>query len=193
MVIEEVISSLVRFWYAIIVVFVIARFLYYPHKGKREFLFAYILLSTIIAMLCVLISRVEISLGFALGIFAIFNIVNFRTAAVSPREMTYLFICAGVAAKNLLAPEGLSFYRLLISDLTIMTIIAIAENVLFRNTKRSKTIIYNNLELIHPNKMNELKKDLNLKYGISGIEGVKVGEINEPKNFTKLTVDYKDN
>jgi hypothetical protein len=188
--IEQVISTLQRYWYTIIVVFVIARFLYYPHNGKREFLFAYILLSAIIAMLCVLISRVEISLGFALGIFAIFNIISFRAATVSPREMTYLFICSGVAAKNILAPEEMSFYRLLVSDFTVMIIIVIAEYALFRNNRSTKTIIYQNLELIHPNKWNELESDLNQKYGISGIQDIKVGEINEAKKFTKLTVDF---
>lgn len=190
--VELIISSLQRFFYTIAIVFVIARFLYYPYNGKREFLFAYILLSAIIAMLCTLISRVEISLGFALGVFAIFNIISFRAATVSPREMTYLFICSGVAAKNILAPEEIGFFRLLISDSTIMLIIVLAEYFLFRNKKCTKTIIYNNLILIHPGKRKELEKDLNDKYGISEIEKITVGEINEPKKFTKLTVSFID-
>ena len=190
--IEEVASTMPRFWYTILVVFAIARFLYYPQNGKREFLFSYILLSTIIAMLCVLISRVEISLGFALGIFAIFNIISFRAATVNPREMTYLFICSGMAAKNMLAPEDIAFYRLLLSDFSVVLVIVLAEYFLFRGKQSTKTIIYNNLELIHPQRRKELEKDLNEKYGILGIQDIKVGDINEPKKFTKLTVNFND-
>lgn len=188
---EQVITSLQRYVYTMIVVFVIARFLYYPHDGKREFLFAYVLLSAIIAMLCTLISRVEISLGFALGVFAIFNIISFRAATVNPREMTYLFICSGVAAKNILAPEEIAFYRLLLSDFLVISIIVLAEYFLFRGKQTSKTITYQNLELIHPDKRTELERDLDRKYGITGINHIEVGEINEVKKFTKLTVNYK--
>ena len=189
---DQVISTMPRFWYTILIVFVVARFLYYQHNGKREFLFSYILLSAIIAMLCVLISRVEISLGFALGIFAIFNIISFRAATVSPREMTYLFICSGMAAKNMLAPDEMAFYRMLISDFSIILIIVLAEYFLFRAKQSTKTIIYTNLELIHPRRRKELEKDLNEKYGIFGIQDIIVGDINEPKKFTKLTVNFND-
>jgi hypothetical protein len=68
----------------------------------------------------------------------------------------------------------------------------IAEYALFRNNRSTKTIIYQNLELIHPDKRKELESDMNMKYGISGIQDIIVGEINELKKFTKLTVDFND-
>jgi hypothetical protein len=81
-----------------------------------EYLFTYILLAAMIALLCIMISRLEISFGFALGVFAIFSLMRYRTAPISPREMTYIFLSTGIAAKNLLAPMDIDFYRFLVSE-----------------------------------------------------------------------------
>lgn len=190
---EDFYFILIKFWYTILIVFILARLFYYRYNGKKELLFTYILLSAIISMLCVLISRVEISLGFAIGIFAIFGIIRYRTTQVTPREMTYLFLCAGVAAKNILAPEDAPFSRIIISDIAILLIAGLAEYFLFSNNTSigSKEIIYNNLELIHPEKRKELESDLDVKFGISGITKIKVIKINTVKNFARIIVEFK--
>ncbi len=185
-------STLIKFWYTIFIVFILARFLYYRYNGKKELLFTYILLSAIISFLCILISRVELSLGFALGIFAIFGIIRYRTTQVSPREMTYLFLCVGTAAKNILAPVEIDFYRLVISDISILLLAGLAEYFLFRRSNYSKTIIYNNLELIHPERRNELEEDLSTKFGINHINKIEVGDINTAKKFAKIQVHFRD-
>lgn len=181
-----------RYMYTMVVVFILARLLYYKYQGKRELLFTYILLSAIICLLCILISRTELSLGFALGIFAIFGIVRYRTTQVSPREMTYLFLCAGTSAKNILAPEEMEFWRIVFSDLTILIFASIAEYYLFKNHNSTKNITYSNLNLIHPERLKDLKDDLKSKYGLSEIKNIKVGEVNEHKGFAKLLVYFKD-
>ncbi len=99
-------TTFLKFWYTVAIVFILARFLYFPRKGKKEYLFTYILLAAMIALLCIIISRLEISFGFALGIFAIFSLIRYRTEPISPREMTYIFLSTGIAAKNQLAPVG---------------------------------------------------------------------------------------
>ena len=190
---ELLIQTLSRYMYTMLVVFILTRFLYYRFNGKRELLFTYILLSAIICLLCVLISRVEISLGFALGIFAIFGIIRYRTTQVSPREMTYLFLCAGTAAKNILAPSDMEFYRILFSDVSILIFASLAEYFLFRKNLMTKSIVYDNLTLIHPDKREDLKADLRNKFGLTDIEKIKVGDINMAKKFARLTVQFQDN
>lgn len=189
---EEFISILIRYWYTMLIVFLIARLLYYRYNGKKEILFTLILLSAIIALLCILISRVEISLGFALGIFAIFGIIRYRTVQVSPREMTYLFLCAGTAAKNILAPFDIEFYKLIVTDVSILLLASVAEYFLFRGNLVTKNIVYNNLDLIHPDKRTVLKDDLNKRFGLTEIIEIKVGDINVAKKFAKLLVSFKD-
>lgn len=189
---EEFYVVLLRFWYTIFVIFILARLFYYRFNGKKELLFTYILLSAIISMLCILIMRVEISLGFAIGIFAIFGIIRYRTTQISPREMTYLFLCAGTAAKNMLVPENVDFIRILLSDASILLIAGLAEYFLFKASLIKKDIVYNNLALIHPNRRKELEEDLNLKFGIAGITKIKVGDINTVKNSAKINVEFKE-
>ncbi|MCK5068694.1 MAG: DUF4956 domain-containing protein, partial [Bacteroidales bacterium] len=81
---DLLIPTLIKFWYTVAVVFVMGRFLYYANNGKKEYLFTCILLAAMISFLCILVSRVELSLGFAIGIFALFGIIRYRTTPISP-------------------------------------------------------------------------------------------------------------
>lgn len=189
---ETFIPTLLKLCYTIAVVFVLARFLYYPGKGKNEYLFTYILLAAIISELCILISRVDMSFGFALGIFAIFSLIRYRTAPISPREMTYIFLSVGIAAKNHLAPMDMEFYKILVTDGVILMLAAIAEYSLFRDKNASKILVYDRLDLIHPDKRKALIDDLNERFGISEVKKVKVGRIDAQKNTARLQVIFKD-
>ena len=181
-----------KFWYTIAVVFVLTRLIYYANKGKKEYLFTCLLLSAIIYLICVLIRRVELSIGFAIGIFAIFGVIRYRTQAISVREMTYIFLAAGIAAKNALVPEELGFLKLMSTDISLLLLAGISEFFLFRKSHATKIIVYNNLELIHPEKRSELYEDLRNKYGIFNITKIRVGKIDSVKSSVRLLVSYKD-
>jgi hypothetical protein len=184
--------TFLRFCYTVGVVFLLARFMYYPNKGRKEFLFTYLMLAAIVAQLCLLISRVEISFGFALGIFAIFSLIRYRTDPISARELTYILLCVGIAAKNHLAPDDLEFYKLLVTDALILLLVGALEYFLLRHEVTTKVIVYNNLELIHPDKRTELMADLDARFGISNIRTLKVGKIDVPKNTARLQVTFID-
>jgi hypothetical protein len=184
--------TFIKFCYTIGVVFLLARFLYYPNAGKKEYLFTYILLAAIIAELCIMISRVDMSFGFALGIFAIFSLIRYRTAPISPREMTYIFLSVGIAAKNQLVPEDIAFYKILVTDAALLLLAWLSEHFLFGTKERTKVIVYNNLELIRPEKKDELFAELKSKFGIDNIKTLKTGKIDVPKSTVKLLVTFKD-
>ena len=184
--------SLFRFWYTVAVVFIMSRFFYYVNKGKKEYLFACTLLAAMISLICILVSRVELSLGFAIGIFALFGIIRYRTTPISPREMTYIFLSAGIAAKNSLAPQDMEFYKLLASDVSLLLMAGLLEYFLFKGKLSSKIMVYNNLKLIHPEKHHELVQDLDKRYGISGIEKIKVGKIDNVKKSARLLIYFND-
>jgi hypothetical protein len=184
--------TFLRFWYTIGIVVILARFLYYPRGGKKEFLFTYILLSAMIALLCILVSRVEISFGFALGIFAIFSLMRYRTAPISAREMTYIFLSTGIAAKNLLAPLNIEFFKLLITDGALLLLAGLLEYLLFRDPHISKLITYDKPDLVHMDRREELIDDLNQRFGIKEIINIKVGRIDAVKNSVRIQVEFKD-
>ena len=184
--------TILDFFYILLVVFILGRFIYYPNQGKPEFLFTYLLMAAIISVLCIIISRVSFSLGFALGIFAVFGIIRYRTLPISPREMTYIFLSAGIAAKNALVLGEIEFYRLVAADIFILGTAASAEYFILRKEPSSKLIVYDNLNLIHPDQRPQLIEDLNLRFGISNIRSIKVGKIDAVKNSARLMVYFLD-
>ncbi|MCK4747947.1 MAG: DUF4956 domain-containing protein, partial [Bacteroidales bacterium] len=94
-----------RFFLNLIVVVIISRFFYYPNgKGTKEYLFTYISTSIVIFLVCILVSKVKVELGIALGLFAIFSVIRFRSVQATPRELSYLFICLGISLMNALIP-----------------------------------------------------------------------------------------
>ena len=180
------------FFYTILIVFIIARYLYYRNNGKTDFLFALILLAAIVFQICILLVRVPIELGFAIGLFAIFGIIRYRTIPIKVREMTYLFVCIGIAAKNALIIFQTEGYKILVSDLLIMGLIALLEFSSFKRSAQVKTILYTKLELVHEDKRPELVADLQASFGIRNIEKVKVGKIDAFKQTAQLKVFFHD-
>lgn len=190
---ELLITNIIKFWYTIAVIFILGRFLYYRNNGKKDYLFTFLLLAAVIFLICRLISRVDLSLGFAIGIFAIFGVIRYRTTPISPREMTYIFLSSGIAAKNaLISSYDLEVLVILITDFSLILLVALSEYFLFRKKLSSKMIVYDHPELIHPEKRDELYQDLNRRYGISEIQKIKVGKIDSLKNSVRLIVSFKD-
>lgn len=183
-----------KLWYTLAIIFVLSKYIYYPNNGKKEYLFTFVLMSATIYFICLLVQKVEVSLGFALGIFAVFGIIRYKTRPISPREMTYIFICAGIAAKNsLLSANENYFDRILLSDVTLLLLAGLLEYYLAKgNMQINKRIVCNRLDLIHPEKRAQLEKELSDSFGIQNIKKIKVGKINMDKNTADLVVYFVD-
>ena len=79
------------------------RLVYYRLYRDRDYVFTYFLINLVTFSLAYLLSNVPIELGFALGLFAVFGILRYRTEAIRVRNLTYLFVVIGVALLNALA------------------------------------------------------------------------------------------
>ena len=187
------VTAIIRLILNLVMVTVVARFLYYrKNKGKAEFIFAYISFSTIIFVVCILLSHIPIELGFALGLFAVFSIIRFRSIQITPRELTYLLVSLGIAIMNSLASQDNSIIRLIVSNLVILMVIGTSEFLLFRSGKMIKYITYDRLDLIEDTRRDELKEDLQLRFGITDIQLIQIGDIDVIKNRVKLKVSFID-
>jgi hypothetical protein len=174
-------------------VFVLARFIYYPRRnGSRTYLFTYISTSTIIFLVCILLSQVQVELGIALGLFAVFSVIRFRTIQASPRELSYLFVSLGLALMNSLVPFETPLIRLMVNNLLILTIIWVADYFLFRSRAVVKMINYDRLDLIDDAKRGEMEADLNIRFGIHRIKKIQVGNIDTLKARVKIKVWIQD-
>ena len=186
------VEALIDFGYTIILVLIISGLLYYRRNGKKTFFFTYVMVSAIIFQLCMMLARVPMELGFAIGLFAIFGIIRYRTSPINPREMTYLLVCAGIAAKNALAIDHIEYIKIVITDAALLGLIILMELVIFKKSMMVKTIVYSKLDLLHEDLRPQLKSDLETSFGIKNIEKIQVGRIDTLKKSAVLKVYFND-
>jgi hypothetical protein len=152
-------------------VFILIRFVYFPVYKKRELFFTYFIFNVIIFLICFLLNKVELSMGAAFGLFAVFSMLRYRTEDISLKDMTYLFlvIAMGLIAAVTRIKDASENYELLflaIINLSLIFITFILEGNLILKTETVKIIIYDNIELIHKGKEKELIEDIKLRTGI---------------------------
>jgi hypothetical protein len=166
----------------------IVRLLYYPRSRRRDYFFTFILTSTTIFMLLYLLDTVKIQVGFALGLFAIFGIIRYRTDAVPAREMTYLFSIIGISVINALA-KNIGYVQIAFVNSIFYVVIWMLENKRILKHVSNKRIIYEKIELIRPERYEELLADLKQRTGLS-ITKVEIGAIDFLKDTALLNVYY---
>lgn len=166
----------------------IIRFLYYSRSKRRDYFFTFMLTSTTIFMLLFLLDSVSIQIGFALGLFAIFGILRYRTEMLPIREMTYLFMIIGISVINALA-KNLSYIELLVTNGIFILVTWLMESSNILRHVSSKHIIYEKIELIKPENSEALLADLKKRTGLN-ITKVEVGTIDFLKDTAMLNVYY---
>ena len=148
------------------IVLVLARGVYYPLTKNKDYLFTYLLISLTVFVLCVLLDDVKLQLGFALGLFAIFGIIRYRTDPIPIKEMTYLFLVIGISVVNALANKKISHAELLFANLVIVFVTYGMERLWLLKHESRKNIVYEKIELIVPERHGDLLADLKKRTGI---------------------------
>mgnify|MGYP003547384178 CR=1 FL=1 len=183
---------LLAFLINLIAILIIVRGLYYPKCKRGEFFFTYILIAISTFMLIYVLGDVKLKAGIALGLFAIFSIIRYRTEQVAIREMTYLFIIIALSAINGLTVSELSLGEVIIINLLFILSIWICESKILISHYSYKVIKYDNVNLITPDKRAELIADLEKRTGLK-IEKVEVGSIDFLKDAAIVKMYYKSN
>jgi len=180
-----------RFVLNMVVILILVRWLYYSTTKRKDYLFTYILISSLIFLLCYLLASVKLQIGFALGLFAIFGIIRYRTSSIPIKEMTYLFLIIGVSIINALADTNASVAEVLFTNVVIIIITFSMEKMWLLKHELSKTIIYEKIDLIKPEKKQELLNDLQERTGIKKINRVEIGDIDFLKDTCTLQIFYE--
>lgn len=173
---EDYIELLVRFGLNLLVTVFIVVGLYAKSSKRKDFYFTYIAISIVIFLLCFLLESVKIELGFALGLFAIFGIIRYRTDAIPIKEMTYLFVVIAVSVINALANKKISYAELITTNLLVMVGLYILEKILNLRQEISQRIVYEKIENMHADRKDELMADLVARTGIN-IKRIEVDRI----------------
>ncbi len=180
---------LLRFSLNLLIIAIIVRGLYYPVTRRKDYLFTFLLLSTIVFLLCFLLESVKLQLGFAFGLFAIFGILRYRTNAIPIKEMTYLFVIIGISVVNALANKKISWAELLFTNLIILGLIYGLEKIWLLKHESSKVIVYEKIDLIKPEKRELLLKDLEERTGLK-INRVEIGRIDFLRDTARIVIYY---
>ena len=156
---------LFRFVFNFIVVGIIIHFFYYPKSKRRDYYFTFTLISISVFFLIFLLGSVKLKIGFALGIFAIFGIIRYRTESVPIREMTYLFTITALSVINALSIQvGLT--EMLVTNAIFLLVTCLLESERWLKHTSSKLILYDRIQLITPDKREELIADLSARTGL---------------------------
>jgi hypothetical protein len=198
-------EALIRLAINVSVLFIIIRLIYNRYSDKKGNLFSFFLMGTIIFMICILLKDVELQMGMALGLFAVFSIIRYRTRNMAIKDMAYLFTVIGISAINALLdyPHPVRG-TILVNSIIILTIFLLEISFRKEDKKSKKNmhkkdkkiesliqhrLLYDNLELLNPGKMNLLINDISTRTGLK-IEKIRIRKIDLVKGNAELDVFY---
>ena len=186
---QNLIHLLMRFAFNLLVSWLIVRFCYYRKSGRRDYVLTFMLFSSAMFLLIFLMENVKLQIGLTLGLFAIFGVIRYRTETVPIREMTYLFIIISTAVINGLA-LNISYAELVAADAMILGLLWIMERRLLLRHTSAKLVLYERIELIVPERRDELTADLEQRLGLK-IDKVEVGHVDFLRDVAFVKVYYK--
>lgn len=186
---EDFLGLLIRLFIHLSFVFVLVRLIYYPQAKRKDFLFTYFLFSVSIFLMCFLLESVKLEMGFALGLFAVFGIIRYRTDAIPIKEMTYLFIVIAMSVMNALINKKISLVELGFANLVIIAVTYGLEKVWLMRHESSKIVIYDNIELIQLGRREELISDLEKRTGIR-VTRIEIGKIDFLRDTVLIKIHF---
>ncbi len=160
------------------VLYLVVRFPYLKHSTRRNYTFSFAAVGTTVFLLCFLLNSVKLELGFALGLFAIFGIIRYRTDAIPFKQMTYLFVVIGLSVMNALANKKVSYIELIFTNVAILAGLWLLEKFLCRTHERTVSVIYENISNVNSANYEALRLDLEQRTGF------------EVHHFEILKIDY---
>lgn len=176
--------------------YILMQFIYFRFYKNKDLLFTYFVFNIVIFTISFLLNRVEISMGAAFGLFAVFSMLRYKTEEISIKDMTYLFLTIAIgivsAVTRLKGVEDLYEYLFLIAIIAAMILVALTlESNWFMKQELFKTIYYEKIELIHPDKYEEFLEDLRSRTGID-IHRAEIQKIDFLRDTAQVKIYFYD-
>jgi hypothetical protein len=130
--------------------FLIVRGVYAPTKRDKNYVLTFLTFNTLAFLIAGLLSEIDLSVGFGLGLFAIFSILRFRTDPIPVREMAYLFVMLALPVINAVLLQEEIYDSLIIANLAVVAVLLLAERAWGLRSVSQKTITYEHIEWVKP-------------------------------------------
>jgi len=181
-------ALIVRFVFNLLSVTLVV-LLYARISRKKEFYFSYFAISVAVFLLVYLLENVKLELGFALGLFAIFGIIRYRTDAIPPKEMTYLFVIIAVSVINALSKDYIGYFELGLVNILFIGVLWLLEKALMLKQVDSLLVVYENIENLHQKKEEDLLSDLEIRTGIK-IKRYQIEKLDFLRDVAMITIFF---
>ncbi|WP_052353929.1 DUF4956 domain-containing protein [Flectobacillus major] len=168
-------------------VFILIRLIYFKNYRRADLFLTFFVFNLIIFLLTYMLNKVVMSMGAAFGLFAVFSMLRYRTEGISAKDMTYLFMVIAIGLISAVSKGGWDELSVLNGIILLLTWI-LESGILIRK-EYSKQIFYEKIELILPERREELLADLKKRTGLN-IHRVDIQEIDFLKDATKMTIFY---
>jgi len=187
---DDFYKMIFRFLINIFFLTALIKYSYYKFSEKADYLFTFYLVGTIVFFLCFTLKKYEIDLGLALGLFAIFGILRYRTDPLKVREMTYLFVVIGLSLVNALSNKKMSYTEIFVGNSIVVAMAYFLDRYWNQQKTNTKDILYESLEHIRPEHHELLKTELEHKLGFE-ILSISLGQIDFKAETVKIKIRYK--
>lgn len=186
---DDLLTMLGRFAFNLAILTLIVRYVYYRRSRSKDFLFSFYMINVVTFFICFTMKKLELQLGMALGLFAIFGVLRYRTDAIPVREMSYLFIVIGVATINALANPMVSWTALAFVNGMIVGLPALLESLPFLRQESHEEILYERIDLIRPENYAQLVADLEERTGLK-LSRIELGRVDLLRDTVNITVFF---
>lgn len=189
--VSDTVELTLRFLFNILVIFLIVWKIYNKRGNSKQFSLSFVAIGATVFLLTFLLNSVKLQLGFALGLFAVFGIIRYRTDPIPIKEMTYLFVVIGVSVINALANKKVSYAELLITNAVVVVGLYYLEKALNPRREMSLKMTYEKIELVNMNEDKLLLEDIRRRTGIN-VHRFTIVKIDYLKDTANLILYYYD-
>ena len=168
---------------------IIIYYIYYRKTHRKDYMTTFSLISLTVFFLVFLLDSIELQIGLALGLFAVFGIIRYRTISIPIKEMTYFFVIIGISIINALANTKIGYIGLLLANIMFIFACWLFESSLIKKHISVKKVVYDNIRLIKAGKENELKADLEERLGLTIVK-IEIGSVNFIRDSAVVKISY---
>lgn len=188
---ESITNLLIGFIFNLAIAVFIVRFIYYPVKQSKNFVFTFIAFNTAVYFVMSVLTSVQLSVGVGFGLFGLFSLLRYRTSTMPAREMTYLFVVITLPVMNSILIGNEAWPALLLANGAVTGILFILERGWGFHYEASQRLAYERIELIKPEHYELMLDDLRDRTGLP-VKRFEVERINFLRDTAEVKVYYDD-
>jgi hypothetical protein len=161
---------------------------YYRRHRRSDYVFSCMVINLVTFLLCFITQRSNVQLGFALGLFAVFGILRYRTESLPVRDLTYLFAAIGLAIFNGMPATTEPLGQIVLVNVILVLVVAVLEYSSWAG-RENRALLYDNIALLVPGREAELHADLATRTGLPVVR-VRVDRLDLLRESAELTIYY---